>query len=213
MKTIGIILREWRADVREIPLYGVRTDLIQFLRKYPINVIAIPVIFDSKNEFEKIKEIIDLCDGIIFPGGKYVKEIDLQIMKYLYKQDKPTFGICLGMQIMGATFNGGIRETIKSGAHNSEKEYVHEITIDKNSKLYEIIGKEKIKVNSRHGKCIPHTTLDIVAYSEDGIIEAIEDKTKKFFIGVQWHPETLLEDTYSNKIFEKFIEKVGENNE
>lgn len=105
MQTIGIILREWRADVRAIPLYGVRTDLISFLRKYKVNVIAIPVIFDSKNEFEKIKEIIDLCDGIIFPGGKYVKEIDIQMMKYLNEQDKPTFGICLGMQIMGATFN------------------------------------------------------------------------------------------------------------
>lgn len=114
MKTIGIILREWRADVREIPLYAVRTDLIAFLRKYKINAIAIPVIYDSKNEFEKIKEIIDFCDGIIFPGGKYIKEIDLKIMKYLYEQDKPTFGICLGMQIMGATFNGGIRETIKT---------------------------------------------------------------------------------------------------
>ena len=209
MKTIGIVLREWRADVREIPLYAVRTDLIAFLRKYKINAIAIPVIYDSKNEFEKIKEIIDFCDGIIFPGGKYIKEIDLKIMKYLYEQDKPTFGICLGMQIMGATFNGGIRETIKDKNHNSEKEYVHEITIDKNSRLYEIIGMEKIKVNSRHGKCVPHTKLDCVAYSEDGIIEAIEDKTKKFFIGVQWHPETLPKDEYSNKIFEKFIQKLN----
>ena len=210
MKTIGIILREWRADVKKIPLYGIRTDLIEFLRKYEVNTIAIPVIFEKKGEFEKIKEIIDYCDGIIFPGGKYVKEIDCQIMKYLHDQDKPTLGICLGMQIMGATFNGGIREKIENGNHNRDKESVHDITIKKDSKLYEIIGKEKIKVNSRHGKCIPHTTLDCTAYSEDGIIEAIEDKTKKFFLGVQWHPETLIEDEYSNKIFAKFIEQVGE---
>lgn len=208
MKTIGVILREWRADVRKIPLYGLRTDLVTFLRKYNVNVIAIPIDFEEKNEFEKLKEIIDYCDGIIFPGGKYVKEIDCQIMRYLYEIDKPTFGICLGMQIMGATFNGGIREKIESNNHSSDKEYVHDVTIKKDSKLYDILGKEKISVNSRHGKCIPHTNLDCVAYSDDGIIEAIEDKTKKFFIGVQWHPETLINDEYSNLLFDKFIDVV-----
>ncbi len=99
---------------------------------------------------------------------------------------------------------------LKNGNHNIDDEYVHEITINNTSKLYEILGKEKIKVNSRHNKCVPHTKLDIVAYSEDGIIEAIEDKTKKFFIGVQWHPESLLEDEYSIKLFNYFIEKIGE---
>jgi len=106
MKTVGIILREWRADVRHIPLYGIRTDLIDFLRKYNVNVITIPIVFKAEGEFEKVKEIIDYCDGIIFPGGKYIKEIDCEIMQYLYEIDKPTLGICLGMQIMGASFNG-----------------------------------------------------------------------------------------------------------
>lgn len=55
---------------------------------------------------------------------------------------------------------------------------------------------------------IPHTELDCVAYSEDGIIEAIEDKTKRFFIGVQWHPESLINDEYSNKLFDYFIKNL-----
>lgn len=57
-------------------------------------------------------------------------------------------------------------------------------------------------------RCIPNTDLDIVAYSEDEIIEAIEDKKKKFFIGVQWHPESLTYDEYSNKLFDFFIKKL-----
>lgn len=93
----------------------------------------------------------------------------------------------------------------QNGNHNSEKDYVHDVTINKNSMLYKILGEERIKVNSRHNKCVPSTKLDISAYSEDGIIEGIEDKTKKFFIGVQWHPETLMEDRYSNKLFDHFI--------
>ena len=50
--------------------------------------------------------------------------------------------------------------------------------------------------------------MDYVAYSEDGIIEALEDKTKKFFIGVQWHPESLLSDKYSIRLFDAFVESL-----
>ena len=50
------------------------------------------------------------------------------------------------------------------------------------------------------------TDLSIVGISNDGIIEAIEDKNKRFFIGVQWHPESMIEyDSIQNKIFKKFI--------
>ena len=55
---------------------------------------------------------------------------------------------------------------------------------------------------------IPFTNLDCVAYSEDNILEAIEDKNKKFFLGIQWHPESLLEDIYSKRLFDYFIEKL-----
>ena len=84
MKKVGIILREWRADLNNMLFYGVKTDLIGFLRKYDVSVIAIPIDFSKENEFEKVKEIVDYCDGIIFPGGKYVRKIDMEIMKYLY---------------------------------------------------------------------------------------------------------------------------------
>lgn len=82
--------------------------------------------------------------------------------------------------------------------------------IKENSKLYEILSSEKIKVNSRHRKCIKETKLDCVAYSEDGIIEALEDKKKRFFIGVQWHPECLINDEFSKKLFDAFIESLEE---
>lgn len=94
---------------------------------------------------------------------------------------------------------------MQCGNHNVDKEYAHYISIDRNSILHKILENEKIKVNSRHNKCIPYTQLECVAYSEDGVIEAIEDKSKKFFIGVQWHPESIMSDVYSNKLFDYFI--------
>ena len=113
MKTVGVILRKWRADVKDTLIYGTRTDLISFLREYDVSVIAIPVEFESNGEFEKVKPVIDICDGIIFPGGKYVREVDHQMMRYAYEKDKPTLGICLGMQIMGSTFGDVKREKIE----------------------------------------------------------------------------------------------------
>ena len=51
--------------------------------------------------------------------------------------------------------------------------------------------------------------IDIVARSLDGVIEAIEKKDHPFFIGVQWHPETLLSyDIVSQKLFQSFFETV-----
>lgn len=206
-KTIGIILREC-ISYKDTPLYGFKRELIPFLRKYDINIISIPVMFENDNEFDKIKEIIDFCDGIIFPGGANINNLDYKLIEYLYEIDKPTLGICLGMQIMGKTFNGKNRIKIENEKHNSDNQYVHNIIIKKDSLLYKIIGEEKIKVNSRHRNAIPYTNLDCVAYSEDNVLEAIEDKDKKFFLGVQWHPESLIEDVYSNKLFDYFIEKL-----
>lgn len=210
MKRIGIILNRWKASYKDYPLYGFKTDLIEFLRKYDINVLAIPILFenDINSEFKAIKDVIDLCDGIIIPGGAYIHDIDYEIVKYLYKENKPTLGICLGMQIMGKTFNNKVRNEIEGNNHNKTDKYVHNIYVKKDSKLYEIIKEETIKVNSRHKRYIPYTNLDISAYSEDNIPEAIEDKSKRFFLGVQWHPESLIDDTYSDRLFSAFIESL-----
>ena len=206
MKTVGIVIREWRLPDNNTGLYGFKRDLLYTLRNYNINVIGIPINFNN-DKLDNIKDVIDMCDGIILSGGKDEYEIDFDIVRYLYEKDIPTLGICLGMQDMGGAFNGGIIDHIGNNNHSSSDEYVHNITIDKNSLLYEILGNDYIKVNSRHFDYIKDTTLDKVAYSDDNILEAIEDKTKRCFIGVQWHPESVT-DEYSKKLFDYFISKL-----
>ena len=208
MKTVGIILREWVAEFRSIPLYGIKADVVECLKNYDVNVICIPVRFNNNDELKKVENVIDFCDGIIFPGGEGINSIDCEIMRYVYEKNKPTLGICLGMQIMGKTFEGNVIENGAGKVHDVPyHEYAHKIKIDKNSKLYEIMGNDEIEVNSRHTDCVEYTKLDCVAKSEN-LIEAIEDKSKKFFIGVQWHPESIIEDKYSKKLFDYFIEKL-----
>ena len=144
-----------------------------------------------------------MCDGIILQGGDEKEEYDIDIINYLYKIDKPVLGICLGMQIMGMAFNGTL-ENISN--HKNKLSYSHSVKIDKKSHLFKILKKEKINVNSRHNSVLKNTNLSIVGISNDNKIEAIEAKDKKFFIGVQWHPENMIDyDFEQSKLFKYFI--------
>jgi putative glutamine amidotransferase len=83
---------------------------------------------------------------------------------------------------------------------------LHEVIILKNTLLHNIIKKEKILVNSRHNSSIKNTEYTINAKSKDKIIEALELKNHKFYLGLQWHPENLYDiDSNSKKIFDYFI--------
>lgn len=208
MKKIGIILRDYKS-LSNNDLYGLRSDLIDYLRKYPVQVICIPICFKNNEyeEMERVIKLIDECNGIILPGGANDYEIDLEIVKYLHTKNIPTLGICLGMQIMSLAFHGDL-EDFKNNKHQSKEEYIHKVKIKTNSKLAKIIGETKILVNSRHSSYITTTDLSISAISDDLVIEAVEDPTKRFFIGVQWHPESLEGDLYSKKLFDAFINSI-----
>lgn len=208
MKKIGIILREYESKSENI-LSAFKSDLLTFLRKYNVDVLAIPIDFNNNewDELERVEELINTCQGIILPGGAKEHALDFKIIKYLYEKDIPTLGICLGMQEMALTFNGDI-EILKTHKHQSTDDYVHKIKIKMDSKLNKILGTNKTQVNSRHNEHVTTTDLSIAAVAPDLTIEAIEDKTKRFFIGVQWHPESLPNDTYSKKLFDAFIENL-----
>lgn len=175
-----------------------------------INNDAIPIGI-YVDDINNAKKIIDICNGILIPGGDEINYSDLKLIKYIYDKDIPCLGICLGMQEMGYLFNG---EMGKIGNYNHlkpELKYVHNIKINKSSKLYEIINDENIIVNSRHKDYLIKTDLDISSISD--VIESIEDKNKKFFIGVQWHPESMLSyDINSNLLFKEFIKQAKLNN-
>lgn len=161
----------------------------------------------TDEEKEMLITQIKLCDGIMMTGGFKINKFDRFISEYATDNDIPLLGICLGMQIM-ANYKKKLW-LVKNDSfieHRVEIGLVHNVTLDKNSKLYSIVGKEKFMVNSRHFYHVePNEQYDIVAVSDDNYIEAIEKKDKKFNIGVQWHPESMDDDT-SELLFNKFIE-------
>ncbi len=168
--------------------------------------LGIMPLTESLDQFDTdIYKLIDMCDGIILQGGDNFYNYDVEILKYIYEKDIPVLGICLGMQLMGSMFGGRLEKITKH--KYKDKKYVHKVYIDKKSKLYSILESDVISVNSRHISALDNTNLDIVGLSDDNVIEAIEDKSKNFFIGVQWHPESMYSyDILECNLFDYFID-------
>ena len=197
MKKIGIIVREFEENNKSF--IGCRKDVLDVFLKYPVQIILIPIDL----LWDQILYLVQLCDGIVLTGGDHFVDNDFLLVQYLYKQDIPTLGICLGMQAMALSF-GGYGEIKVSNKHYSKE---HAIVIKKNSLLYSILGVEQSVVNSRHKTGVQNTNLVVSARAFDGVIEAVEDKKKKFFLGLEWHPESLV-NKKSDLIFEAFIKSL-----
>lgn len=167
----------------------------------------------TDEEKEDIIRQIKLCDGILFQGGNRWYEYDEFILNYAIEHDIPSLMICMSMQLLNAIDlsnlnKQAIREEV--GGHNSKDDYVHNVNIKEDSILYKILGKNTIRVNSMHRYAIKETGIAYpTASTAEGIIEAIEYPDKKFILGVQWHPEKMIDyDEDENKIIKYFIEKA-----
>lgn len=162
----------------------------------------------NQEEYENLIAQINLCDGIILQGGAACDPYEMVVAKYCYENDIPTLGICCGQNVMVRALGGSTYKISNPEKHNQiEKTYVHDISICPNSKFYDIVRIEKLKVNSRHKTAIKtHPFLDCVAFCDDGYADVVESKNKKFYIGVKFHPESLYKiDENMNLIFTSFI--------
>ena len=147
------------------------------------------------------------------------------VTKALEREKLPIFGVCNGMQLLSVLHGGKliqhIPDEVNKNYRNHEQSRIdgfedyskayHKIKVAKKSKLNSIIGEEEISTNSSHHQAVAFVgpELDVVAYADDGIIEAVEKPQHPFCIGVQWHPE-LNSSPVDIKIFNAFIAKAQE---
>lgn len=165
-------------------------------------------LFTQKEKEDMIVQI-NLCDGIILSGGAESDAYEMWVAKYCYENDIPIMGICAGHNNLIRGIGGRTKKVEKPKIHRQpDLDYVHSINIDETSNFYQFVNVKSMKVNSRHKNTIDNpANSTIAAYDEFCNIEVTEDKTKKCFLGMRFHPESLCSvDKLHNKIFEKFIE-------
>lgn len=87
----------------------------------------------------------------------------------------------------------------------------HWITVDKDSELYRVLGKEKVVVNSVHHQAIKDLakTLKVTATAPDGIIEAFEGTEGSWLLGVQFHPERMSHREEFHGLLGHFVRVAG----
>lgn len=201
---------------------------------------AVPFIIPVSNDLEKTKKLIDLCDGLLFPGGedidpgyygenphKNLGEIRPEVDKFLFhsllyalEQRKPALGICKGMQMMVVATGGSLYQDIYSQreeetflhCQSGRRTYgVHQVQIDKDSRLFQILETGQIATNSMHHQSVRTLGkgLRLSAHTEDGIVEAVESLDGRL-IGVQWHPEEMVPESGAMKrLFKNLVQRAS----
>lgn len=201
---------------------------------------AVPFIIPVSNDLEKTKKLIDLCDGLLFPGGedidpgyygenphKNLGEIRPEVDKFLFhsllyalEQRKPALGICKGMQMMVVATGGSLYQDIYSQreeetflhCQSGRRTYgVHQVQIDKDSCLFQILETGQIATNSMHHQSVRTLGkgLRLSAHTEDGIVEAVESLDGRL-IGVQWHPEEMVPESGAMKrLFKNLVQRAS----
>lgn len=92
-------------------------------------------------------------------------------------------------------------------AHD-DRETRHTVTVVADTQLHTITGKSQISVNSFHREALVRVSdaVTVNAISPDGLIEGIERQDKAFAVGVQWHPERLIEENAdASALFAAFV--------
>lgn len=148
------------------------------------------------------------CDGLILTGGddpateRYGEPthpratlepgerqaFDEALLYEASGRDLPTLGVCLGMQMMALASGGSLNQhlpddTPTAGDHAQNR--VHEI---RPTVAPEVVPAGR--VSSYHHQAVRDPgSMRTVAVADDGVIEAIDDPARRFWLGVQWHPE------------------------
>ncbi|MGM9621443.1 MAG: membrane dipeptidase [Bacteroidaceae bacterium] len=126
---------------------------------------------------------------------------EMWLVRHAYHRQIPMLGICRGIQMLSAALGGKNFQDIytqceghrmlKHSQDMRRDAVSHKVTVSAGSLLHSIVGTDSLAVNSFHHQAVsePGSLLHAVAWSSDGVIEAVESSEFKPILGVQWHPE------------------------
>ncbi len=127
--------------------------------------------------------------------------------------DLPVLGICLGMQLMaltaGAAMIQHLPDELGDGAAMHQGRRRHDVVLScEDSPLSDATeaGQQRASVVSAHHQGFTDPgRMRAVAHAEDGIIEAVDDPARRYWLGVQWHPERGGDGPLNARLFASFV--------
>ena len=163
-----------------------------------------------------VEVALDVVDGLIFSGGSdldpelygdrphpetngVVRERDdfeLELMRAALERDLPVLAICRGSQMLNVALGGGIEQHVPdrvgTDVHKETSGVFaeHDVEVDPGTRLGSLLG-ERYEVKSHHHQGFGELGqgLRAAARAPDGTVEALEDPSRRFTLGVLWHPE------------------------
>lgn len=158
-----------------------------------------------------------LC-GRIDPARDWA---ELLLVRWALADKKPVLAVCRGAQLVNVAVGGALYQDVGAQHPDAIKhdhfpiggrrrdELAHEVRLVRGSRLQRLLGVESLAVNSMHHQGISRLAPGLVpvATSPDGLIEGVETGNGQFLIGVQWHPEDLVDvDPRMKRLFDAFVE-------
>jgi putative glutamine amidotransferase len=165
---------------------------------------------------EAVEETLDAVDGLVLSGGIDIDPAaygaqahhttdepqvgrdagELALLSGALERDMPVLAICRGFQLLNVLRGGDLVQHLPDAiGHERHKEVPgvfseHPVEVAAGTRLAEIIG-ERHDVKSHHHQGVGRVGADLVetAWAADGTLEGIEDPSKRFALGVLWHPE------------------------
>ena len=143
-------------------------------------------------------------------------ELELNLARAAMARDLPILGICRGCQVLNVAAGGAMVQHLDG--HRSPKEGVkhHNVTIAPSSKLHQIVGRDRLAVNTYHHQGMDHSVMAPafapvgLADPDTWLVEAYESRSHRWVIGVQWHPERLFElDAAHGRLWDSFLAACG----
>ena len=199
-------------------------------------------VHSEKLSSENVAGVLSEMNGILIAPGTGRRGIDgkFAAIKYARENDKPTLGICLGMQCMLVEYARNVLGIEDANSTEIEDETTHNVVDlmaeqknlintggsmrlgaydcqieNKNSKIYKAYKKSLIRERHRHryevnnaykAELEKNGMMCTGINPETGLVEAIELPDKKWFVGVQYHPEYNSTVVNPNPLFMSFIE-------
>ena len=147
-------------------------------------------------------------------------KLELELLKGAKKYKLPIFCICRGAQLLNI-FKGGTLHTDISKVFENAKYpnsffakvfFRKKINIKRDTRLDEIFKTQESEVNSLHSQAIDKlgNELEVSAEEDNGVVQAIEGTSKRFIIGVQFHPEFLFYRKEIRTLFSEFVQACSE---